>query len=212
MKLTRYNSIKSHMQMSTNAAMNQDSESLKSFADFHFTQTLSVLREPSLFTSTRYWSAYQIQEASEGVEPRGRDHLTRQGQGASARQKWLNSRARNFKPKCGTFPCYEWFYVYHCISLSLSICIYCRCIYALFFSSKDWSSPRLWYKTWTHTYMRPCFSQSTGGGKPEGPVRKALELARLCGVERSRTDLHAMYGEATYSHSNVYAPPRKYTS
>lgn len=80
--------------MSTNAAMNQDSESLqKSFADFHFTQTLSVLREPSLFTSMRYWSAYQIQEASEGVEPRGRDHLTRQGQGATNSTKMAEQQS-----------------------------------------------------------------------------------------------------------------------
>lgn len=100
----------------------------------------------------------------------------------------------------------------NCISLSLSICIYCRCIYALFLSLKRLVFTKVMIQNMDTYIHAAVFFSKHQGGKPEGPFRKTLELARLCGVERSRTDLHAMYGEATYSHSNVYAPPRKYTS
>ena len=80
MKSTRYNSSKSHMQMSM--VINQDSESLKSLRTFTSLK-LCQFYVSLLCYSTRYWSAYQIQEASEGFESRGRDYLTRQGEGAS---------------------------------------------------------------------------------------------------------------------------------
>ena len=135
MKLTSYNSIKSRMQMSTNAAMNQDSESLKELRTFTSLKLcqfyVSLLCLPPWGIETHIKSKKHqkaLNPEAETTSPgKVKEHLL-------DKNGWT-AELETSKPKVWDFPllrmilCTSTVY----LSLSLYICIYCICIYALFF-------------------------------------------------------------------------------